>query len=100
MLNLIAPLTCNTHWSWAAGMQFGQLFRICRENFIVSNDMALRSHLNEFKDHQLLYTEYAPLVKSLHAMNIVSRQAVGTSCSHWGTIAQSNPASQEFDMIA
>ncbi|KAK9844814.1 hypothetical protein WJX74_007129 [Apatococcus lobatus] len=39
------------------GMQFGQLFRICRENFIVSNDMALRSHLNEFKDHQLLYTE-------------------------------------------
>ncbi|KAK9852112.1 hypothetical protein WJX84_009660 [Apatococcus fuscideae] len=39
------------------GMQFSQLFRICRENFIVSNDMALRSHLNEFRDHQLLQTE-------------------------------------------
>jgi len=38
-------------------MQFSQLFRICRENFIVSNDMALRSHLNEFRDHQLLQTE-------------------------------------------
>lgn len=57
-----APLCIKTDLELhAAGMQFGQLFRICRENFIVSNDMALRSHLNEFKDHQLLYTECASL---------------------------------------
>ncbi|KAK9802787.1 hypothetical protein WJX73_004528 [Symbiochloris irregularis] len=38
----------------SGGMTFQALFRQCRERFLVANEMALRSHLSEFKDHRLL----------------------------------------------
>ena len=39
-----------------AGMTFSQLFRMSRERLLVANDAALRGHLTEFKDHDLLQT--------------------------------------------
>ncbi|KAL0028330.1 hypothetical protein WJX79_011067 [Trebouxia sp. C0005] len=36
------------------GMGFQRLFKMCREQFLVSSEMTLRSHLTEFKDHQLV----------------------------------------------
>ena len=41
----------------AAGITFARLFQRCRERFLVSNDMLLRSFLTEFKDHELLHTK-------------------------------------------
>ena len=41
-------------------MTAAQLFRLARERFLVSNDAALRSHLNEFRDHHLLATRCTP----------------------------------------
>ena len=38
------------------GLSFPRLFKICREQFLVSSEMTLRSHLTEFKDHQLVQT--------------------------------------------
>ena len=38
----------------AAGMTVHELYKLCRERFLVSNELALRSHLNEFRDHQLV----------------------------------------------
>lgn len=38
------------------GMTFAQLFRMSRERLLVANDAALRGHLTEFKDHDLLQT--------------------------------------------
>ncbi len=40
----------------SAGMTFGQLYRLSRERLLVANDAALRAHLTEFKDHDLLQT--------------------------------------------
>lgn len=37
-----------------AGMTVHELFKACRERFLVTNELALRSHLNEFRDHQLV----------------------------------------------
>ncbi|KAK9814620.1 hypothetical protein WJX72_008800 [[Myrmecia] bisecta] len=37
-----------------AGISFPRLYKMCREKFLVSNEMTLRSHLTEFKDHDLL----------------------------------------------
>ena len=37
-------------------MTFAQLFRMSRERLLVANDAALRGHLTEFKDHDLLQT--------------------------------------------
>ena len=48
-----------------AGMTFSQLYRMSRERLLVANDAALRSHLTEFKDHDLLQTRHDP-----HAMPI------------------------------
>ena len=39
-----------------AGMVFSHLFRRCREKFLVQNEVALRSHLTEFRDHCLVNT--------------------------------------------
>ena len=36
------------------GMAFGNLFTICREQLILSNEITLRSHLEEFIDHDLV----------------------------------------------
>lgn len=36
------------------GMQFSELYRRCRQLFIVSTDLALRTQLTEFIDHQLV----------------------------------------------
>ena len=41
---------------WGPGMTFSQLFRMSRERLLVANDAALRGHLTEFKDHDLLQT--------------------------------------------
>jgi origin recognition complex subunit 2 len=35
-------------------MAFRELYRECRERFLVSTDLALRSQLTEFFDHQLV----------------------------------------------
>ena len=39
-----------------AGMTVHDLFKACREQLLVANELALRSHLNEFRDHQLVQT--------------------------------------------
>jgi origin recognition complex subunit 2 len=39
------------------GITFARLFQRCRERFLVSNDMLLRSFLTEFRDHELLQTK-------------------------------------------
>ncbi|XP_066904054.1 origin recognition complex subunit 2 isoform X2 [Halyomorpha halys] len=37
-----------------SGMHFSELYRQCREGFIVSSDLALRTLLTEFTDHELV----------------------------------------------
>jgi origin recognition complex subunit 2 len=39
------------------GAPFGALFRRCRDRFLVSNEMLLKSFLQEFKDHDLVATK-------------------------------------------
>lgn len=41
-------------------MTFAQLFRMSRERLLVANDTALKGHLIEFKDHDLLQTRCPP----------------------------------------
>ena len=41
-----------------AGMTIHELFKACRERFLVTNELALRGHLNEFRDHQLMQTRF------------------------------------------
>lgn len=36
------------------GIGFSDLYWRCRDNFLVSTDLALRSQLTEFLDHQLV----------------------------------------------
>lgn len=36
------------------GMSFSELYRRCREKFIVNSELTLRAHLTEFIDHKLL----------------------------------------------
>ena len=36
-----------------AGLPFSALFTVCREQLILSNEITLRSHLEEFIDHDL-----------------------------------------------
>ncbi|XP_057973659.1 origin of replication complex subunit 2 [Malania oleifera] len=38
------------------GMPISNLYRVCRERFLVSNQVTLNSHLTEFKDHELVKT--------------------------------------------
>lgn len=38
------------------GMPFDNLYTICRERFLASNQVTLNSHLTEFKDHELVKT--------------------------------------------
>ncbi|GMN35210.1 hypothetical protein TIFTF001_005156 [Ficus carica] len=38
------------------GMPFDNLYTICREQFLASNQVTLNSHLTEFKDHELVKT--------------------------------------------
>ena len=42
-----------------AGMTFPHMYRKCREKFLVTNEVALRSHLAEFRDHQLVASRHA-----------------------------------------
>ena len=37
-----------------AGLPFSALFTVCREQLILSNEITLRSHLEEFIDHDLV----------------------------------------------
>ena len=41
----------------AGGISFQMLFAVCREKFIVSNEMLLRTFLTEFRDHDLLQSK-------------------------------------------
>ena len=42
-----------------AGLTHARLLRLCQDKFLVSNDVTLRSHLTEFRDHELLQTRWA-----------------------------------------
>ena len=42
-----------------AGLTHAGLLRLCQDKFLVSNDVTLRSHLTEFRDHELLQTRWA-----------------------------------------
>ncbi|KAI4321525.1 hypothetical protein MLD38_034894 [Melastoma candidum] len=42
------------------GMQISNLYAICRERFLVSNQVTLNSYLTEFKDHDLVKTKRHP----------------------------------------
>ncbi|GMH39279.1 hypothetical protein BSKO_07177 [Bryopsis sp. KO-2023] len=37
-----------------SGLPHNQLFRMCRERFLCSNEMTLKAHLTEFKDHRMV----------------------------------------------
>lgn len=37
-----------------AGLSIHKLYMHCRERFLVSSELTLRSHLTEFKDHELV----------------------------------------------
>lgn len=37
-----------------AGLPFSELYRLCRENFLVNSDVTLRAQLTEFRDHKLV----------------------------------------------
>ncbi|XP_050292700.1 origin recognition complex subunit 2 [Anthonomus grandis grandis] len=39
------------------GMAFKELYKACRESFIVSSDLALRAQLSEFIDHKMIKTK-------------------------------------------
>lgn len=36
------------------GLPLPQLFRMCREQFLVSSELTLKSYLGEFRDHDLV----------------------------------------------
>ena len=38
----------------APGLSFASLYSLCREQLILSNEITLRSHLDEFSDHDLV----------------------------------------------
>lgn len=42
------------------GISYEHLFRLCRERFLVSSDATLRTHLTEFRDHDLIKTRKGP----------------------------------------
>ena len=42
------------------GMAFAELFASCREQLILSNEITLRSHLEEFLDHDLVCLSESP----------------------------------------
>lgn len=44
----------------AGGASFALLYRMARERFIISTEHALRSHLTEFKDHELIKLRTGP----------------------------------------
>lgn len=46
--------------SGSGGMQFAELFTSCREQLILSNEITLRSHLEEFIDHDLVCMQDSP----------------------------------------
>lgn len=52
-------------------MTFAQLYRMSRERLLVAGDAALRAHLTEFKDHDLLQTRCSPYL-------LLSAQLVST----------------------
>merc|ERR1712226_891800 len=37
-----------------AGLSFMELYRLCRADFLVASDLALRAQLTEFRDHKLV----------------------------------------------
>lgn len=39
------------------GLPFMQFYSLCREQFLVSSELTLRTHLTEFKDHELIRTK-------------------------------------------
>ncbi len=41
------------------GLSFGELYRRCREAFLVNSDLTLRAQLTEFRDHRLVATRKA-----------------------------------------
>ncbi|KAJ9534815.1 hypothetical protein QJQ45_017297 [Haematococcus lacustris] len=41
------------------GLDFKLLFRMCRERFLLTSETALKSHITEFRDHELLATRRA-----------------------------------------
>lgn len=57
-----------------AGIAFPHLFRLCRERFLVGNELGLRAHLTEFRDHALLQTRCAR--RAPGAVAVRSRESV------------------------
>lgn len=44
-------------------LRFADLFKTCRDAFLVQNEITLRAHLTEFKDHSLVVSRCACLVR-------------------------------------
>ncbi|KAH7285552.1 hypothetical protein KP509_33G033200 [Ceratopteris richardii] len=42
------------------GLSVHKLYTLCRERFLVSSELTLRSHLTEFKDHELVRSRRGP----------------------------------------
>jgi len=40
-----------------SGLSFMELYRLCRADFLVASDLALRAQLTEFRDHQLVLSK-------------------------------------------
>lgn len=41
-------------------LRFADLFKTCRDAFLVQNEITLRAHLTEFRDHSLVVSRRAP----------------------------------------
>ncbi|KAI8388542.1 origin recognition complex subunit 2-domain-containing protein [Radiomyces spectabilis] len=67
----------------AVGLSYHRYYQLCREGFYTSSDLALRSQLTEFRDHQIIHSKqsqdgteifYIPLDKT-SLCNIIERMA-------------------------
>ena len=59
-----------------SGLAFPDLYRKCREAFLVNSDLTLRSQLTEFKDHKLLKFRKVP--SKSFSISVIA----GASASH------------------
>ena len=56
-----------------SGLAFPDLYRKCREAFLVNSDLTLRSQLTEFKDHKLLKFRKVPAKSFSISITVTAR---------------------------
>jgi origin recognition complex subunit 2 len=53
------PEEDHAHSRGHVGLAYSAFYTLCRENFLVSNDLTFRTQLTEFRDHRLMLTRRA-----------------------------------------